>query len=256
MKPPQSISGGFVNKRAKLFMKNSSALFAVAVLCCGLNATTLQAQSPPSPITLTDTSRLAWTPSADDSSVSSYRAELFLTSSVQSLPDGSGFVPTGLPALTVEQGKPATNASGEQLGPLLKPSVPSDVMFVAFLRAIGSNGLVSALSNSTMPFTSAVQTGGCNHSITISVQDWTRMVPVGGRGRILLQLANSFPIVQLQIRLGTQAIAEVNGAELRDSAGMYFSVPRTPDVYNISVFAKDSTGCTAQTTVPRTVTVF
>jgi hypothetical protein len=72
---------------------------------------------------------------------------------------------------------------------------------------------------------------------------------------VLLLLANSFPIVQLQIRLGTQAIAEVDGTELRDMAGLYFSVPRTPGPYNFTVYAKDSTGCEATTTAVRTITV-
>lgn len=70
-----------------------------------------------------------------------------------------------------------------------------------------------------------------------------------------MQLANSFPIVQLQVRLGNQVVAEVDGQELRDLAGLYFSMPRTPGVYNISVAAKDSTGCTAETTTQRSVTV-
>jgi hypothetical protein len=100
----------------------------------------------------------------------------------------------------------------------------------------------------------ACTTGGV-HSITIRVEGWTQSVPIGGRGKIDLQLANPFAIVQLQVRLGTQVIGEVTGTDLRDLSGLYFSVPRTPGPYNITVVARDSTGCIEQTTAPRVVTV-
>lgn len=81
-------------------------------------------------------------------------------------------------------------------------------------------------------------------------------MPIGGRGSVLLQLQNSVPIVQLQVKLGLQVIAEVNGTELRDMAGLYFSVPRTAGTYAITVAAKDATGCQAETTTPRSISVF
>jgi hypothetical protein len=88
------------------------------------------------------------------------------------------------------------------------------------------------------------------------VQDYTAVVPVGGRGRVLLQLANELPIVKVEIRLGAQVIAALSGDELRDTAGMFFSVPRMPGDYPFSVFAQDSAGCSAVTSAARTVTVF
>jgi len=78
---------------------------------------------------------------------------------------------------------------------------------------------------------------------------------VGDRGRVLLLLRNEFPIVHLQVKFGTQVIGEQEGTDLRDSAGMYFSVPRIPGIYNLTVFAQDSTGCTEETTLPRMVTI-
>ncbi len=90
--------------------------------------------------------------------------------------------------------------------------------------------------------------------ITIRIETWTASVPIGGRGKVLLQLANPQPIVRLQVKLGTQVIGEVTGTDLRDLAGLYFSVPRTPGSYNITVAAQDAT-CTAQTTNVRVVTV-
>lgn len=86
--------------------------------------------------------------------------------------------------------------------------------------------------------------------------DWTQSVQIGTRGRILFTVANSFPVVQLQVKLGEQVIAEINGTELRDVAGLSFSVPRTAGAYNITVAAKDSTGCAAVTTTQRSVNVF
>lgn len=90
--------------------------------------------------------------------------------------------------------------------------------------------------------------------ITIRVDDWTKSVAVGGRGKVSLQLANSQPVVRLQVLLGTQVIGEVTGTDLRDLSGLYFSVPRTPGAYNITVAAQDS-ACTAKTTAVRVVNV-
>ncbi len=89
---------------------------------------------------------------------------------------------------------------------------------------------------------------------------------VGARGRVLFSLPNnSFPVVELAIKMATPTTKLTVGhvptvdtptLDLRDQAGLYFSVPRTPGDYNITVFAKDSTGCTTETTAVRTVTVF
>lgn len=101
----------------------------------------------------------------------------------------------------------------------------------------------------------ACSVAGNVHAITIAIQEWTTSVPVGDRGRVLLLLRNEFPIVHLQVKFGPQVIGEQGGTDLRDSAGMYFSVPRIPGIYNLTVFAQDSTGCTEETTLPRTVTI-
>jgi hypothetical protein len=110
------------------------------------------------------------------------------------------------------------------------------------------------------PFWFPVGTEGCGvggnlHSITISIIDWTRAVGIGTRGHIYFQLINTVPIIQVQVKVGAQMIGEVNGTELRDLGGLYFSVPRVPGNYGISISAKDRTGCTGETTLPRSVTV-
>ena len=91
--------------------------------------------------------------------------------------------------------------------------------------------------------------------ITIRVDDWSRTVAIGGRGKVALTLLADRAIVLLQVRLGGQVIGEVTGADLRDLAGLYFSVPRVAGSYNITVAVKDSTNCTTQTSAVRTVTV-
>lgn len=80
-------------------------------------------------------------------------------------------------------------------------------------------------------------------------------MPVGERGRVLVQLINGYAITRLQVRMDEQVIAEVLGQELRDMAGLYFSVPRTPGTFNMTVYAEDVTGCMALTTAMRPVTV-
>ena len=46
----------------------------------------------------------------------------------------------------------------------------------------------------------------------------------------------------LQVRLGTQVIAEVTATDMRDAAGIYFAVPRTPGAYTLTVRAVDRLG--------------
>ncbi len=88
------------------------------------------------------------------------------------------------------------------------------------------------------------------------MQDYSASVPVGGRGRVLLQFVNELPIVKVEVRLGAQVIASASGDELRDTAGMFFSVPRAAGSYPLTVYAEDAAGCAVVTTAPRTVTVF
>jgi len=93
-------------------------------------------------------------------------------------------------------------------------------------------------------------------TVVIAVQDWTKVVKAGERGRVLFQLFSDFPIVKTQVRFGDQVIGELPPpvSDLRDSAGMYFSVPRA-GVYNLVVYAEDNRGCPGLTTLARPVTV-
>lgn len=90
---------------------------------------------------------------------------------------------------------------------------------------------------------------------TIRVEDWTRTVAIGARGRVLMALMHSAAITKLQVKLGGQVIGEVNGTDLRDLSGLYFSVPRTAGTYNITIAATDVLGCSEQTTAVREVVV-
>jgi hypothetical protein len=211
---------------------------------------------------VSDTSRFAWTPSTDNATITSYRADLYALSDVTFV--NGDYVPNAgtNPLLTVDQGKPTVDATGTQTGPPIRPALQPSTAYVAFLRAVAGNA-TSDLSNSSGAFAANAilpPPDPCSspvlHNITLIVQDWTRSVPVGSRGRVLWQLLNAQPVVQLQIKLGTQVIAQIDGTDLRDSAGTYFSVPRTPGTYSFTVFAKDATGCTTETTTVRTFIVF
>lgn len=70
-----------------------------------------------------------------------------------------------------------------------------------------------------------------------------------------MQLISSRPVVQLQIRFDAVVVGEVNGVDLRDLAGLYYSVPRTPGNYNLVFFAKDDRGCVTRTTASRVISV-
>jgi hypothetical protein len=47
----------------------------------------------------------------------------------------------------------------------------------------------------------------------------------------------------------------MDGADLRATPGIKFSVPRTPGTYGVTVFAKDNAGCFSVTTLARAVVV-
>lgn len=88
-------------------------------------------------------------------------------------------------------------------------------------------------------------------AITIIVTDWTRQVQVGFRGRVAVEFVHSRPLVRVQVRIGGQAIAQIDGAELRDVAGITFSVPRLKANYPLTVSAQDDTGLETVTTAAR-----
>jgi hypothetical protein len=108
--------------------------------------------------------------------------------------------------------------------------------------------------------TTALSTDPCLASrVTIVVEDWSLTVKVGDRGVIHFSLSGPLPIVETQVRLGTQVIGGEKGdkliTDLRDSAGLHFSVPRTVGPYDLTVATFDNRGCLVTTTAPRTVTV-
>lgn len=127
----------------------------------------------------------------------------------------------------------------------------------ASLRAYWADGTPSPASAPLFRFTVAAPGPDpcAGHPVTIAVESWSQQVQVGARGRILFALSNPFPIVQVQVKLGAQVIGQFDGADLRDTPGSWFSVPRAPGPYLITVAAKDAAGCLGQTSLPRTVTV-
>ncbi len=115
------------------------------------------------------------------------------------------------------------------------------------------NGVTSAPSNAAAFTYQAPIQSQCG---TISVQTYSATVAVGTQGNVAFQVLNSSkPIVDLQVRFGAQVVGELLGTDLRASMGLYFSVPRTPGPYSMTVYAKDSVGCSVVTTAVRTVTV-
>lgn len=242
-------------------MQRLLRVVALTHFACLISAGVTSAQQLPTTQQVTSTSKLAWDAYGDNSNVAKFVAELYVKTDIVMSPDGTTWRPRAAApvALLLDQGRPAIDVtSSSQTGPVFGSALRQGVEYVAFLRAVMTSGDVSELSNGTDPFALVATQPTCNgHNIIVSVQDWTRVVPVGSRARVLVQLANAFPIVQLQVKLGTQVVAEVNGAELRDMAGLYFSLPRAAATYSFTVFAKDNTGCTAETTaISRSIIVF
>lgn len=117
-------------------------------------------------------------------------------------------------------------------------------------------GVMSAPSNTaTFTYQTPTTPPSCG---TISVQTYTATVPVGTQGNVAFQVLNSAkPIIDVQVRFGSQVVGEVGPGtvDLRSLMGLYFSVPRMPGAYNLTVYAKDNVGCSVVTTATRTVTV-
>lgn len=91
---------------------------------------------------------------------------------------------------------------------------------------------------------------------SIAVSTWDRTIAVGNQGTVYFHFISSWPIVQVQARVnGSQTVGQMDGTDLRAAPGITFSMPRTPGSYNLTVYAKDSNGCSAETTTQRTVVV-
>jgi hypothetical protein len=119
-----------------------------------------------------------------------------------------------------------------------------------------SAGAESPASAPPLTFTMQTTPPCGSPALTISVKSYTQTVVVGAQGNVAFQVLNApRPVVLEQVRFGTQVVGEQQGTDLRASMGIYFSVPRILGPYAMTVYAKDTLGCEAVTTAPRTVTV-
>ena len=92
--------------------------------------------------------------------------------------------------------------------------------------------------------------------MTLSVGDWTRTVPPTGNGRVqytLMQSRNAVTTVIVMFNGVEQD--RLTGTDLRKVAGSYFNVGTVRGSYQLSVEARDATGCSDGATRPMTVTV-
>lgn len=113
----------------------------------------------------------------------------------------------------------------------------------------------ASVTTQTLTTTAACTSQGKPYSITIAVQSYSQKVAIGGRGLVSLTLSNSFPVTQIQVKLGLQVVGEITGEELRDITGIGFSVPRIPATYPLFVSATDALGCVTSTTASRPLVV-
>lgn len=118
------------------------------------------------------------------------------------------------------------------------------------------NDIVTGPSTDEIKFEVKAVVTGCEYAPNIAVQSWDHTVVVGEQGLVLFKLANPFPIVQVQAKLGgSQVVGQMDGTDLRASPGIYFSMPRALGTYNLTVFVKDAPGCSGETTLVRPITV-
>lgn len=232
-------------------MRIKIKLLIIILIVALLFSRTIYAQT----ITLTDTNVAAWdVPDPNSTPAIDYKGEFYTPQHI------NNSLPTSGPDLVLDFGNSMTDPLKS---PTLKPLLQPNVLYYMFARAYAANGMFSGLSNIVGPiFAPSMQASPCDsptpHNITIQIKSWLPSVAVGAKGQVLFDLSNSFPIVQIQIHLqpDNQTAGEVIGQELRDVSALNFAVPRTPGSYQFTVFAKDSVGCTAETTITRTFTVF
>lgn len=117
------------------------------------------AAQAPATIILGATDKPAWKPSPDNTAtfngqalVTFYQGALFLKANVifsGTPPVATGTTPNSTPAATLDFGKPAVNAAGDQVGPVMRslPAVQANQEFVLFLRAVGPGGESAAISS-------------------------------------------------------------------------------------------------------------
>jgi len=131
---------------------------------------------------------------------------------------------------------------------------------VAAFDVVGNTSPATPITAQTLPSTpSPCMANGKPYTIGIAIANWTKRVTIssatGPRGRVDFSLQNSFPVVLVQVKFGTQVIGEIPASDLRDVLAMGFSTPRVPGVYSLFITAKDAGGCVTTTTIARTVTV-
>lgn len=118
------------------------------------------------------------------------------------------------------------------------------------------DGLTSGPSNALDFVVATPPADPCSgHPVTIAVKSFTDTVKAGLQGQVLFDLINPFPVTMAQVKLGAQVVSQMTGTDLRASAGIKFSVPRTPGAYPMAVQAMDSANCQGGTSALRTVTV-
>lgn len=91
--------------------------------------------------------------------------------------------------------------------------------------------------------------------MTIVIANYTNQLTVGDEGEVRLRVTGPSPVTLIEVRLGTQVVGLIAGAELRFVRAIGFGVPRTAGTYPLFVFARDVRGCTTITTLARPLTI-
>lgn len=224
------------------------------------------AQVPPT-IIVADQTRVWWNDDDVPATILTYRAELYLSPAVTCTagpaPICTPTSPATPPAATIDLGKPVADATGTLISPPVKPLLPANALYYMYLRALAVNGRLSPQSNGVGPL--MVVAGvpcGTGTPLTVAVETaptgWSSVVQAGLQGRVLFRLLGNNPVEASEIRLDTKVVAEQHGvgADFRWTSGQWFeTVNVPPGTYNLTVWARDSVGCTTVTPMPRSVTV-
>lgn len=163
-------------------------------------------------------------------------------------PDVAGYVV----AVGTQRGGPYT-ATVSASGPSATVTdLQPGTTYYFVVRAVNQVGLLSAASNEVTATIPPVQTDDCapvtgHYAVSVFPSSLmkTGTKTAGSRTRFDFQVASpNAPITMVEVLANGVTIASMPGADLRASAGMWFTMPPTGS-YTMAVRAANSQGCTA-----------
>lgn len=126
------------------------------------------------------------------------------------------------------------------------PAITGDILRVRACNeavcAVGTNSVTVGAIEPPPPDPCATLTN--LPSVFVTRWEHTTGMP-GSRFRLNFQLSSASPITNVEARIAGKTAATITGADLRESGGIWLTTPASGS-YQVSIWAKNSTGCTRE----------